>query len=119
MPYSLFVILQFNVLHVNRVITEKRLGSRGPRVAGYLYDDATTVYSRVLEGDPNLILARRMLGEAYVQKAMHDDATAEFQRAIGGGSELMSRLGHAHASPASNPPLSAWPPWPNKNTVSW
>jgi hypothetical protein len=35
------VILSYNVLLVNRVISEKRLGSEGPQVPSYLQEDPT------------------------------------------------------------------------------
>src|SRR5438552_3814010 len=56
---------------------------------------------KTLEMDPNFAVAHYQLGQAFVQKHMHEEAIAEFQRAIelsGGNAAFSSNLAYAYAA---------------------
>jgi tetratricopeptide (TPR) repeat protein len=62
------------------------------------YDKALEAYRNALEMDPNFVPARLVLGQAYEQKGMLQEAIAEFERAVrlgGGSSVYAASLAHA------------------------
>ncbi len=64
------------------------------------YDKAIEKCLRTLEMDPNFGLARLILGWAYRQKAMFEEAIAEFQKALTffkGSGDALAALGHTFA----------------------
>ncbi len=59
------------------------------------YDQAIDQYRKALELDPNS--AHPGLGRAYLQKGMHEDAIAAFQKAVDLGGWTKHDLGYAYA----------------------
>ena len=56
-----------------------------PGLAAYLarrYDDAIKAFHKVIEMEPNFMSARSMLGHAYEQKGMYEQALAEYQKVL-------------------------------------
>jgi tetratricopeptide (TPR) repeat protein len=63
------------------------------------FDDAIAQYQRVLHMDANFAVAHWRLGEAYIEKGMHQEAVAELNEASRLGTEgPVGWLGYAHAS---------------------
>jgi tetratricopeptide (TPR) repeat protein len=66
----------------------------------HLYDESARQSKKTLELDPNFAVGHYELGQAFEQKQMHEEAIAEFQRAIelsGHSGAFDSNLGHAYA----------------------
>jgi tetratricopeptide (TPR) repeat protein len=64
------------------------------------YDEAVEQCRKTLELDPHFHQAHWMLGQAYRQKGMYDEAIAEFQKAValsGGEPIQVAVLGHGYA----------------------
>ena len=63
------------------------------------YDRAIEQSKKTLELDPNFDLAIRLLGWAYLQKGMHQEAITELQRAVhlSGRRDSTALLGYAYA----------------------
>ena len=62
------------------------------------YDKALEQYRNAVEMDPNFVPARLVLGQAYEQKGMLQEAIAELQRAVslsGGSPVYVASLAHA------------------------
>src|SRR5262249_705962 len=65
------------------------------------YDDAIQQSQRTLELDPQFGLAHNHLGQAYLQKHMINEATAELQKAValsGGGATCMANLARGYVA---------------------
>jgi len=68
------------------------------------YDEAIKSCKKVLERNPNFIVAHSVLGRAYDAKGMHEQAISELERVIelsgaGAGPALyLANLGHAYAA---------------------
>jgi adenylate cyclase len=57
-----------------------------PGLTSYLarrYDEAIEAFQKVIEMEPNFMAAHSMLGHAYEQKGMYEEAFAEYQTALG------------------------------------
>lgn len=61
------------------------------------YDEAVTQAKRVLEINPSIDLARNVLGRAYIQKAMFEEAISELQKASTPPFNYSGDLGQAYA----------------------
>jgi TolB-like protein/DNA-binding winged helix-turn-helix (wHTH) protein/Flp pilus assembly protein TadD len=64
------------------------------------YDQAIEQLRRVLEAQPRFAFAHSVLGEAYVQKGMYEEAVVEFQQAMTltpGSPWPLTELGNAYA----------------------
>jgi tetratricopeptide (TPR) repeat protein len=64
------------------------------------YDEAEQQSEKTLQLDPNFAIGHYELGQAFEQKHMHDEAVAEFQKAIdisGHSGVLDSSLAHVYA----------------------
>lgn len=63
------------------------------------YDQAINVYRRVLDMEPNFSTAHLRLGEAYEQKGMHEEAIAEYLKALSLSKDSTTEawLGRAYA----------------------
>ena len=48
----------------------------------HLFDEAVLQSKKTLQMDPNFAIGHHELGQAFEQKHMHDEAIAEFQKAI-------------------------------------
>jgi tetratricopeptide (TPR) repeat protein len=66
----------------------------------HLFDEAVQQSKKTLQMDSNFAIGHYELGQAFEQKHMHDEAIAEFQRAIeisGHSGVLDSRLAYVYA----------------------
>lgn len=65
------------------------------------YDEAIQQYRKTLDMEPNFVMALFLLGAAYVQKGMYDEAIANIGRAIElskrASTEMIAALGNAYA----------------------
>jgi TolB-like protein/Tfp pilus assembly protein PilF len=64
------------------------------------YDDAVRLATQFLSSQPNNAWEHTILGWTYEQKRMPDEATAQFQKAVGatqGRAFFLAALGHAYA----------------------
>jgi TolB-like protein/DNA-binding winged helix-turn-helix (wHTH) protein/Flp pilus assembly protein TadD len=64
------------------------------------FDESIQHSRRTIDLDPNFALAHYLLGEAYMQKPMYNDAIAELQKAIefsGGNTACSAGLAYAYA----------------------
>jgi DNA-binding winged helix-turn-helix (wHTH) protein/TolB-like protein/Flp pilus assembly protein TadD len=60
------------------------------------YDEAINQLKRVLDMNPNIDLARSVLGHAYLQKGMYEQAIAEFQKRMTPATGTYGDLGQAY-----------------------
>jgi TolB-like protein/DNA-binding winged helix-turn-helix (wHTH) protein/Tfp pilus assembly protein PilF len=66
----------------------------------HLFDEAVQQSNKTLQMDPNFAIGHYELGQAFEQKQMHDEAAAEFQKAIeisGHSGAFDSNLAHVYA----------------------
>ncbi len=64
------------------------------------YDEAIEQCLKVFEIDTSFVLGHRRMGQIYHQKAMYDEAVAEYKKALAlakNDSETMSALGYTYA----------------------
>lgn len=64
------------------------------------YDAAIEQFKKSLEMDPNFAVTHLRLGRALLQKGLHDEAIAEFQKAVtltGASTDMIAALGQAYA----------------------
>ena len=63
------------------------------------FDDAINTYRKILELDPDFLLAHRRLGQVYVEKQMYGQAIAEYEVCLSYSredAETLGLLGHAY-----------------------
>lgn len=61
------------------------------------YDEAISHAQKVLEMNPNIGLARSLLGRCYLEKGMYDHAIAEFRKQTSPSTATFGDLGHSYA----------------------